>query len=66
MVDSIIIKTMKSRKVLSSNDLFDNVFQLIEKRGFSPNGTFIKNCLDDLITRGFIRSNETDKFEYMP
>lgn len=66
MVDSIIIKTMKSRKVLSSNHLFENVFQLIEKRGFSPNGTFIKNCLDDLITRGFIRSNETDKFEYMP
>lgn len=66
MVDSIIIKTMKARKILSSNDLFDNVFQLIEKRGFSPNGTFIKNCLEDLMSRGFIRSSEVDQYEYMP
>ena len=63
MVESIIVKYMKQKKTASYNNLLEDVSELIEKKGFSPNESFIKSCLDELTSREFLKMTTTQPQE---
>lgn len=37
MVDSVLIRLMKTKKICKEKELFENTCELIEQKGFSPN-----------------------------
>lgn len=65
MVEALIIKLMKMHKVLTLEDLYEDITPLIEERGFNFNQKFVHNCFQGLITKNYIRDLKDSSFSYI-
>ena len=65
MVEALIIKLMKSSKILTLEDLYTKVTPMIEARGFNFNKVFVDSTFQSLISKNFIRNLEDGTFSYI-
>eukprot|EP00088_Acartia_fossae_P025136 TRINITY_DN259_c0_g1_i1.p1 TRINITY_DN259_c0_g1~~TRINITY_DN259_c0_g1_i1.p1 ORF type:complete len:742 (+),score=174.52 TRINITY_DN259_c0_g1_i1:927-3152(+) len=65
-IQAIIVRTMKSRKVLKHNALIQEVLSQSKSR-FVPSISIIKKCIEMLIDKQYIErtANSTDEYSYM-
>ena len=55
LVDSVIVRVMKARKVLNHSELIDEVIEVVKTR-FMPNAKFLKNRIEHLIENEFVNN----------
>lgn len=60
MIDAFITRVMKSKKELSFNDLVSTILQLSTM--FKPQPAMIKERVEDLILRDYLKRSEKDKY----
>jgi len=59
-IEAAIVRIMKSRKQLEHNNLIAEVAKQLQPRFFA-NPTEVKNRIDNLIERGFLEKDNSDK-----
>ena len=62
-IQASIVRSMKSRKVLSHNDLIEQVINQSKDR-FTPSISMIKKCIEVLIDKQYIERDELKKDQY--
>lgn len=65
MVEALIIKLMKSSKIVTMEELYKKVTPMIESRGFNFNKVFVDSTFKSLISKNFIRNLEDGTFSYI-
>jgi len=66
IIDSVVIRVMKSRRVLLYNDIIIETKKLITM--FTPDPTMMKKRIESLVEREYLKRDENDhsKFVYVP
>ena len=64
-LQAVIVRIMKSRKIIKHNALVQEVNQLVNNR-FSPSLQMIKLCIEALIEKQYLeRTSSTDEYSYV-
>lgn len=65
MIEALIIKLMKSAKVIRMDEMYEKITPMIESRGFNFNQTFVDNTFNGLINKNYIRNHNDGSFTYI-
>ena len=65
MVEAMIIKIMKASKVATLEDILKRIIPIIESRGFKYNQEFVKQSVDRLIDKEYVRDFEDGTLGYI-
>lgn len=65
MVEALIVKIMKSSKVIEMDDLYTKITPMIESRGFNFNQGFVDNTFKGLVSKNYVRNLEDGKYSYI-
>lgn len=63
IIESNIVRIMKSRKVLSHNDLINEI--MLHIKNFIPEISMIKNRIESLIERDYLERNNISTYKYL-
>ena len=64
-LQAVIVRVMKSRKIIKHNALIQEVTQLTNNR-FTPSLQMIKICIEALIEKQYLeRTSSTDEYRYV-
>ena len=66
VLDSVIVRIMKSRKMLSHNNLLEEIMKLVTL--FRPDPKMVKKRLESLIDRSYLTRDEENRntYQYLP
>ena len=65
MVEALIIKLMKSAKVIRLEEVYEKITPMIESRGFNFNQAFVDKTFNGLIGKNYIRNQNDGSFTYI-
>lgn len=63
-LQAIVVRIMKSRKILKHNSLIEEVITQSKQR-FLPSIPVVKKCIEILIDKQYLQRSSTDEYSYM-
>ena len=64
LLEAVIVRIMKARKVLAHNQLLEEINRQVSNR-FNPQPSAIKSRIESLIEREYLKRDEADMRKYV-
>ena len=64
LLEAVIVRIMKARKVLAHNQLLEEINRQVSNR-FNPSPSAIKSRIESLIEREYLKRDEADMRKYV-